>query len=53
MTENAPEMTAWEAMIAATVATTTIGTSAQWGNSRKNGLSTAFGSSRISAPWPM
>ena len=53
VTENAPEMTACEAMIAATVATITIGICSQPGNSRKNGLSTAPGSSRITAPWPM
>ncbi len=53
VTENAPEITAWEATIAATVATITIGTCSQLGNSRKNGLSTAPGFSRISEPWPM
>ena len=53
VTENAPEITAWEAMIVATVASATIGMRAQWGKSRKNGLSTAFGELRISAPWPM
>ena len=38
MTLKAPEITAWEAMIAATVERITIGTRAQSGKSRKNGL---------------
>ena len=53
VTEKAPEMTACEAITVATVASTTIGIRAQCGKSRKNGLSIAFGVSRISAPWPM
>ena len=52
VTENAPEMTDCEAMTVATVASTTIGMRAQWGSSRKKGLSMAAGSRRISAPWP-
>ena len=44
VTENAPEITAWEAITVATVASTTIGSCAQSGISRKNGLSIAFGS---------
>ena len=44
MTLNAPEITAWEAMIAATVERITIGIRAQSGNSRKNGLAIAAGS---------
>ena len=38
VTQKAPEITAWEAMIAATVARITIGIRAQSGNIRKNGL---------------
>ena len=52
VTENAPLITAWEAMIAATVDRITIGISAQLGNSSKNGLPLADGSPTISAPWP-
>jgi hypothetical protein len=52
VTLNAPEITAWEAMIAATVERITIGIRAQSGKSRKNGLALALGSERISAPWP-
>ena len=44
MTLNAPEITAWDAMIAATVERITIGIRAQSGNSRKNGLDEAPGS---------
>jgi hypothetical protein len=52
VTENAPEITACEAMIVATVASSTIGTRPQSGISRKNGLAIAFGSWRISAHCP-
>ena len=38
VTENAPEMTACEAMIVATVARTTIGKRLQCGSSRKKGF---------------
>ena len=53
MTENAPEMTACEAITVATVASPIIGIRPQCGTSRKNGLSIAFGARRMSAPWPM
>lgn len=36
-TEKAPEMTAWEAMTVAIVASTTIGSTSGWGARRKNG----------------
>ena len=54
VTENAPEMTACEAITVATVASTTI---SFWpvcppGTSRKNGFAIAVGWARISAPWP-
>ena len=52
VTENAPEITACEAITAAAVASTTIGICAQPGTSRKNGLSAAPGSDSSSAPWP-
>jgi len=52
VTEKAPEITAWEAMTVANVATTTIGMRLQSGNKRKNGLSIALGSSTMSAPCP-
>ena len=52
VTENAPLITACDAMIAATVERITIGIRAQSGNSRKNGLAVAAGFSMISAPWP-
>jgi len=50
LTLNAPEITAWEAMTVATVASSTIASCAQPGISRKNGLATAAGERRISAP---
>ena len=52
VSENAPVMTAWDAMMVASVARITIGSRAQAGNSRKNGFSSLAGSDRISAPWP-
>ena len=52
VTEKAPEITACEAITVATVARSTIGMRAQWGSSRKNGLSMDDGSRSISAPWP-
>ena len=53
-TENAPVITAWDAMTVAAVASTTIGNRPHSGTSRKNGLLTlAAGSSRTRAPWPM
>ncbi len=52
VTEKAPEITAWEAMTVADVASTTIGTSAHSGTRRKNGLSIAFGSDSSNAPCP-
>ena len=45
-------MAAWEAMIVATVARITIVKRPHAGTSRKNGLLTAAGWARISAPWP-
>ena len=45
-------MTAWLAITVAAVASTTIGNSAQSGDSRKNGFSIAFGSASTSAPCP-
>ena len=52
-TENAPVMTAWDAMTVAAVASTTIGNRPHSGTSRKNGLLMLLaGSSRMSAPWP-
>lgn len=50
--ENAPEITACEAMTVAQAASTTTGTVAHAGNSRKNGLSMAAGLASTSAPWP-
>jgi hypothetical protein len=50
--ENAPEMTACEAMTVAAVARTTSGSRAHSGTSRKNGLLIAVGSARIRPPWP-
>ena len=51
-TENAPVMTAWDAMTVAAVASRTIGSGPQSGTSRKNGLLMSAGSPRIKAPWP-
>ena len=45
-------MTAWLAMTVASVASTTIGSRDQAGNSRKNGFSDAPGSLRMSAACP-
>ena len=45
-------MTACEAMTVAAVDNSTNGTSAHPGTMWKNGLSSEFGSVRISAPWP-
>jgi hypothetical protein len=53
VTENAPEITAWEAMIVAAVASTTIGMRPQSGIKKKNGFEIASGVSRTSDPWPM
>ena len=50
--ENAPEMTAWLAMTVAAVASTTIGSRAQLGSSRKNGFAALPGECRISDAWP-
>src|SRR3954454_9842034 len=52
VTENAPEITAWEAITVAIIARITIGTRAHDGTSRKNGFAVADGSCRISADWP-
>ena len=48
--ENAPEMSAWEAMMAAAVARPTMGRSAQGGARRKNGCLAAVLSISSSAP---
>ena len=55
VTENAPEITACEAITVATVASTTIAFWPVWppGTSRKNGFTIVFGWARIRAPWPM
>ena len=55
VTENAPEITACEAITVATVASTTIAFWPLWppGTSRKNGFTMSRGWARISAPWPM
>jgi len=50
--ENAPEMTAWLAITVAAVASTTIGSRAQPGRSRKNGFAALPGECRISAACP-
>ena len=50
--ENAPEITAWLAITVAIVARTTIGSRAQVGTSRKNGLSAVPGWFRTNAAWP-
>ena len=52
LTENAPEITACEAITVAIVASRTMGSRAQPGSSRKNGFSVAPGTVRISAAWP-
>jgi hypothetical protein len=51
-TENAPVMTACEAITVAAVASTTSGTVSWSGTRRKNGARTVDGSSMTSAPWP-
>ncbi|HEY7101458.1 MAG TPA: hypothetical protein VH573_07445 [Mycobacteriales bacterium] len=51
-TENAPEITAWEAMTVAAVANSTIGSWAQVGNSRKNGFALADWSCATRPAWP-
>ena len=45
-------MSACDAMMAAAVASTTIGSSDQAGTIRKNGCSAALGSISSMAPWP-
>jgi len=52
VTENAPVITAWDAIIVASTATTTIGTCAHFGISPKNGVATALGSARIRGALP-
>jgi hypothetical protein len=53
VSEKAPEITACEAITVATVARMTSGISRiSLGAIRKKGFSIAFGSLRISAPWP-
>src|ERR1700744_2546119 len=51
-TENAPVITAWDAITVAAVARNTSGQRPQVGTRRKNGLLMFVESSRISAPWP-
>ena len=51
--ENAPEITACDAMTAAMAASTTTGATQTCGNILKNGFSMAVGSWISSAPWPM
>ena len=55
-TLNEPVSAAWEAMIVASVASTTIGSSRLCGMSWKNGLNdgelTLLGWARMSAAWP-
>ncbi|MOA28332.1 hypothetical protein D3C78_1492650 [compost metagenome] len=48
--EKAPVMTAWLAMIVAKVARMTTGSSAHFGNIRKNGSDIASGFFRMNAP---
>ncbi len=50
--ENAPVITAWLAITVAAVASSTIGSRAQSGKSRKNGLETARGRLMIRDAWP-
>ena len=52
VSEKAPEITACDAITVAIAASTTIGSTPQAGNSRKNGLSIAAGFASTSAPWP-
>jgi len=52
VTLNAPEITDCEAITVATVASTTMGSCAHPGRIKKNGLVTAAGVCRISAPCP-
>ncbi len=49
LTENAPEITACDAITVAAVARTTMGSRPHDGMSRKKGLAVALGSVRISA----
>jgi hypothetical protein len=51
VTEKAPEMTAWLAMIVATVARPTSAGRRIGGAIAKNGFLTVSGSARTSAPW--
>ena len=48
--ENAPEITAWDAITVAAVASSTTGHNPQSGNNLKNGLSAASGWASTSAP---
>jgi hypothetical protein len=50
--EKAPEITACDAMMAASVASTSAGQISRSGKRRKNGFSSADGSRISSAPWP-
>ena len=52
VSEKAPVITAWDAMMVAAVASTTMGISAHSGIMRKKGLSMAAGLAMSIAPWP-
>ena len=51
-TENAPEITAWEAITVATAASATSGMRSTSGTRVKKGFAIVAGSARMSAPWP-
>ena len=51
-TENAPEITVWEAITVATAESATSGIRRASGTRVKKGFAIAAGSARISAPWP-
>ncbi len=50
--ENAPEISACDAITVAAVANTTMGISDHAGSMRKNGFSAAAGLAKTRAPWP-
>ena len=52
VSENAPVITAWLAMIVAAVASSTNGMMPHSGTSRNSGCSIAAGLESTSAPWP-
>jgi hypothetical protein len=55
VTENAPEITACDAITVASVASTTIAFWPVWppGTRKKNGFDAVSGRDMIRAPWPM